>query len=228
MDSRRFDALAKSLAGTDTRRRIVRLLAVLPLGVTLTSVFGDGPDATAKKKKQQTDDDHGSSHRRHRRKAKHRHQTGNNKEHRKGKRKGKRKGSDPGNDPGTTATSCTKRTCTLGVCGSQSDGCGGTMRCGCGTNQLCDEGTCRDCTVICPGGSCLVATLQPFLNGPGPVYVCPGRYIGTFTIDADIEVIGAGQGTDAGDDPAVDTILDAQNTGRVVEIGAGRTVTLRN
>jgi hypothetical protein len=166
MDSRRFDALAKSLSGTDTRRRIVRLLAVLPLGVTLTSVLGDRPETTAKKQKQQTDDDHGSSHRRHRRKAKHRHQTGNSKENRNGKR--------TGCTPKSKAKTC------AGNCGTVRNNCGKRVDCGpctCATGcpqcQTCDaasglcvsvtDGTACDdhnvCTQTdsCQGGVCVGA-----------------------------------------------------------------------
>ena len=170
MDPRRFDTLAKTLTRSGTRRHIVRLLTALPLGVTLTAVLGDLPDATAE------DDDHGSSHRHHRRVARHRHRPGQHKDNptRKRKRKDKSKRSD--------AELFTGRTCTPGTCGSQADGCGGTMRRGCGANQLCDGGTCRDRTVICPGGTCPGAvTLQPKLNVGGTVYACPGRYLGNFT-----------------------------------------------
>src|SRR5215212_2161480 len=115
MDPRRFDSLVKSLSTSSTRHKIVRLLVALPLGVALTSVLGDGPEAAAK------DNNHSGSHRRHRRKAKHRHQTGQDKENRKGKRKGKDKRKKP----------CTPSTCPANACGSQPDGCGGTLSCGC-------------------------------------------------------------------------------------------------
>jgi hypothetical protein len=132
MDSDRFDRLAKTLAAAGTRRGLVRLLAALPLGVTLTSILRDGPDATAE------DDDHGSSHRRHRRKAKHRHQTGNDKEQRKGKRKGKRKGCTPKPDAKTCA----------GKCAIVTNNCGTPVDCGscvcspaCPVCQTCDPAT---------------------------------------------------------------------------------------
>jgi hypothetical protein len=102
MDPRRFDRLVKALSTSSTRRSIARLLAGVPLGVLLTTLLAETPETRAE------DDDHGSSHRRHRRKANHRHQSGNNKEHRKGKRKGKgkkkRKSTDTGPTP--TASAC--------------------------------------------------------------------------------------------------------------------------
>jgi hypothetical protein len=214
MDSGRFDALAKTLADGGSRRRLVRLLATLPLGAALTSLLPDAPDASAE------DDDHGSSGRRHRRKAKHRHQTGNNKEHRKGKRKGKRKDTDHGKKP------CAKSTCPAGICGSQPDGCGGTMQCGCGSTGICIAGACQPCTVSCPSGDPVACgqVLNAKMNAGGTVYVCPGTYRGGFsllgTLAAGVTVIGAGQG----DNPQVDTILDAGGfvgAGRVLLINAG-------
>src|SRR5687768_3468798 len=139
MDSRRFDSLAKSLSSTDTRRGIARLFAALPLGVALTALLGDGRDTTAK------DDDQGSSHRRHRRKAKHRHQTGNNKEHRKGKRKGK--------GACTTAGKAPKKghRCCAGLSKDAAGRCAQPLSCG-------------------TGGPCLVfATSQKFTGNLGGV-----------------------------------------------------------
>jgi hypothetical protein len=223
MDPVRFDTLVKSLSTPGTRRGLVRLLAGLPLGVMLASVPGTAPSATAE------DDDHGSSGRRHRRKTRNRRESGDGKENRKGKRKGrgKRKRTGQGKDTNTGTTDCTKRTCTAGVCGSQADGCGGTLQCRCGSNQLCDEGACRDCTVICPGGTCPGAdTLQPKLAAGGTVYACPGRYLGNFTTLQNVTLIGAGEG----DDPQVDTILDAggvPGAGRVLDIPNNVTVELR-
>jgi hypothetical protein len=129
MDSRRFDTLAKSLSATDTRRRIVRLLAVLPLGVTLTSVFGHGPDATAKKKKkQQQDDDHGSSHRHRRRKTRNARRSGDGKDNRKGKRKRNNHQPDPAPVPGCAPNS-DAQTC-VGHCGTvQQNNCGQNVTC---------------------------------------------------------------------------------------------------
>src|SRR5215218_3098412 len=129
MDPLRFDALTKALAAAGTRRGLVRLLAALPLGVTLGARRGDGPAATAE------DDDHGSSHRHRRRKTRNARRSGDDKDNRNGKRKGKRR--DTKKDKGTQP--CTTRTCAPGVCGSQPDGCGGTLTCGgCAGNTICD------------------------------------------------------------------------------------------
>lgn len=70
MDANEFDALARSLPG-GSRRRAVRLLAALPLGLMLATLRGDVPDATAK------NDDHGRSQRHRHHGANHGHRTGN-------------------------------------------------------------------------------------------------------------------------------------------------------
>jgi hypothetical protein len=152
MDPTRFDRLARTLAAAGTRRGLVRILAALPLGVTLGALRGEGPEASAE------DDDHGSSGRRHRRKAKHRHQTGNNKEHRKGKRKGQ------GKRPGCTSESRAK-TC-AGKCATVINNCGKPVACdpctcatGCPQCQRCnpDTGLCdpvADDTICDDGDAC--------------------------------------------------------------------------
>jgi hypothetical protein len=140
MDPQRFDALTKTLSVAGTRRDLVRRLATLPLGMTLTALLGVLPAAEAKKNTQKNKDkkepkepkptikdpERGSSHRQHRRKAEHRHQTGNSKEHRKGQRKGK------GKDNGTDTATCTPTTCAAQGknCGTIGDGCGNQIRCG--------------------------------------------------------------------------------------------------
>jgi hypothetical protein len=99
--------------------------------------------------------------------------------------------------------------------------CGGTF-CPVAT-AICLDGVCQTCDVTCADGACAGATLQEALNAGGTVVVCPGRYTGNYTFPVDVTVIGAGEG----DDPRVDTILDAQQSGRVVDIPASRTVALR-
>jgi hypothetical protein len=166
MDPRSFDSLVKSLSTCSTRRNIARLLASLPLGVLLSALVSETPETHAK------DDDHGSSHRQHRRKAKHRHQTGNNKEHRRGKRKGK--------DKGTGTTSCAPTTCAAQGknCGTIADDCGGQLRCGpdsCGAGFSCTENVCRcpDGTAVCEGICCQDGEVCQ--NGTGPCCTAQGQ-----------------------------------------------------
>jgi hypothetical protein len=159
MDASRFDRLAKALSSIGTRRGILHLLGALPLALTLASRLGAAPDATAE------DDDHGSSGRRHRRKATHRHQTGNNKEHRKGKRKGK------GKDTGKRRKRCMPdplaHTC-AGRCATVLNNCGTQVDCGsCACTPRCDEcATCNDRTGLCEP--------RPTTDACGPASTCVG------------------------------------------------------
>jgi predicted outer membrane repeat protein len=109
--------------------------------------------------------------------------------------------------------------CPANACGSVPDGCGGTLTCGCPANHLClRSGVCQPCTVTCTGPSMQCGTaLQAALNGGGTLYVCPGRYVGNFTIPTAVSVIGAGEGTDT----VSDTILDVGGTGRGLVINPG-------
>jgi hypothetical protein len=55
------------------------------------------------------------------------------------------------------------------------------------------------------------------MDSGGTVYVCPGLYRGGFELGAAVRVIGAGEGTDS----ASNTILDANDFGRVLRINSG-------
>ncbi len=102
--------------------------------------------------------------------------------------------------------------CDFVSCGN-NHGCGGL--CGCDIDDVCDQGTCRACTVVCSGsGAECGAELQNALAGGGTVVACPGRYTGNFSTNVAFTLIGAG----SGDDPKVDTILDAQGNGHVLKI----------
>lgn len=101
------------------------------------------------------------------------------------------------------------------ACGGD-DGCGGI--CGCGVGSLCHAGFCRTCTVTCngDGGTC-GNLLQAELAKGGRVYVCPGRYAGNFTLSANVELVGAGDG----EDPAGNTVLDGNLNGSVMTVAPG-------
>ena len=110
------------------------------------------------------------------------------------------------------------QTCQGGICGV---GCGSDF---CpAASEICADAACQTCTVTCPGGECSGTALQTKLSGGGAVYVCPGRYTGTFTLANNLTIVGAGQG----DDPRVDTILDADGGLVTVHNDGGQTVTLR-
>lgn len=152
-----------------------------------------------------------------------------------------------GGTPGVCG--CTPATCPAGTdCGTINDGCGGTVSCGgpcggvcvnnvctacsgqqpCPANHLCVAGACVACDVCASG--CAFDSVQDavdFNNGAlEVVHICPGTYLGAkgrVTIARDVELIGAG----AGEAAASNSILDAEQGGRVVGVTGGE-VTLRH
>jgi hypothetical protein len=54
MDTERFDRVTKTLAQAGTRRSLVRLLAVLPVGGALGTLLGDDTAATGRHKRRTT------------------------------------------------------------------------------------------------------------------------------------------------------------------------------
>lgn len=119
--------------------------------------------------------------------------------------------------PGSCAPTCSGQTC------GTPDGCGGT--CACAANALCHGGVCHPCTITCDGNATECGSnLQSLLAGGGTVFLCPGRYVGTYTLPANISIIGAGEG----DDPATSTILDAESQLTTVTIAPGATGSLRS
>lgn len=109
---------------------------------------------------------------------------------------------------GATPGACTARSCA-----SNAE---------CGSGAICASGTCQTCTVTCNGDSAACgAALQQRLDQGGTVYVCPGRYANRFVVGV-ANIIGAG----SGDDPVTNTILDAQNGGRVLSPNDGVTTSL--
>ncbi|MDQ2655731.1 MAG: hypothetical protein M3Z20_22105 [Chloroflexota bacterium] len=185
MDPSTFDAVVKSCTQEKTRRRIVALLAALPLGGLLTII---GEDAVAEK-----------PHERLRRRTRQR----NRKQRRKQRQKGNSShgGGRPG-DSGTCTPQCAGKTC-------GPDGCGGS--CGtCAANSICHDGACQACDV-CP--TCSFKSIQDAVNdsGQGTIYICPGTYYDTLTIDRDCALIGAGQG-EGPDDTVLDGLLFSVET----------------
>jgi hypothetical protein len=80
----------------------------------------------------------------------------------------------------TVEDCCTPKTCTFeaGMCGSQSDTCGGTINCGgCATGETCEDGFCNTtCTIkSCPAGSSLVGCECVKAGCPPGTYKC-GKY----------------------------------------------------
>ena len=203
MDASRFDTLVKSFVTTGTRRALLRLLAPLPLAVGLAALLGDGPEATAQ------DDDQGSSHRRHRRKARHRHQTGDDKENRKGKLKKKRRCAQAGQTPKTGQRGKRKRCCA----GLVTDASG---RCAASPPSLQPS---PGCTGLKPTDD-LQAAIDAAAED-ATLTLCAGTWALTETvvISKNLTIIGAGTGQ---------TTLDGGDAVRVLWIDPGADVTLRD
>jgi hypothetical protein len=205
MDADRFDRFARSLAVPGTRRRLVRVLAALPLGVTLTTLLGDGPEATA------ADDDHGSSHRRQRRRARNRHRPGNDK----GKGKNKDQGKKPCAAVGQKPRTRKRRGCCQGLAKDA------TGRCAAAATPTPPSLT---PTCLPPTPTSPTQGLQEAINqaAPGAILtLCPGTWhlSATVVIAKNLTLRGAGAGQ---------SILDGGNAVRVLQIGVGTTVTVQN
>lgn len=92
----------------------------------------------------------------------------------------------------------------------------------CGSGAICSEGVCHKCSVACNGDSLTCgAALSQRLSQGGSIYVCPGRYGGSFTAGTGI-IAGAG----SGDDPATSTILDGRDENLVLLVEDGATLRL--
>lgn len=210
MDFSRFDSLTRAISTLTTRRSILGLLTG---GLAAGGLFfADGDDAVAG--------------RRRRRRARHR-------RHKARRSRSRRNGKC---SPRPVAAIC------AGRCGlvTNRKTCGRTVDCGpcgadpgcpeCQANQLCRNGACRDCTVSCASnqspeecGAALTAALAD--DTLSEITICPGTYVGNFVISRGVTLIGAGQG----DNPAANTILSADQTGRVLWLATDAgPVTLEN
>lgn len=100
---------------------------------------------------------------------------------------------------------------------------------GCPPNSVCELGGCQPCTVSCPSGdgvACGNDLIRHMALDEGPIYICPGRYIGNFRIFGPrppLVMVGAGNG----DNPANSTILDANFNDRVLLLTAEDNLTLQ-
>ncbi|MCA9878135.1 MAG: right-handed parallel beta-helix repeat-containing protein [Thermomicrobiales bacterium] len=107
--------------------------------------------------------------------------------------------------------------CRGGVCTA----CTATSQCPAGS--LCHAGGCHPCDVTCEGDGQTCGDQLRGKLGPSVLYVCPGVYQGPFELGSS-KLIGAGQGTN----PRADTILDGQESSRVVVVSAAATAELRH
>lgn len=198
MDADRLDRLARALSQTEPRRRVLGLLAALPLAAGLADeAVPAEPDAAAAPRGQRARRQDGAA-------------SG---------------ATAPSGRAGCQAKAA--QVC-AGRCGSLRYRCNGrrkTAACGsCGGGQVCERagGTCEACDVCASG--CAFASVQAAITAAASgetIFVCPGTY-GRITIGKNVTLIGAGDGTDAG----TNTILDGGDSGTVVSVGNGATVRL--
>jgi hypothetical protein len=161
MDASRFDALVRAFASGGTRRRLVAVLAALPLGGSLLPISEEAaaehPRDWMKRRNKQ-----------HNRKR--RNQRGRNKNQKKHQNMGRGKG---GGKPGNCAPSgqacqqnsnCCGGNCFDQICANTVTQCGG-VACPAGATGCCDDGCCSTpanqcnqeglcCAPNCPGREC--------------------------------------------------------------------------
>jgi hypothetical protein len=214
MDADRFDRLSKTLFASGSRRTLLHLLSAVPLAGALAAILGDESVAKDRRRRRKT------RHRqRHERSQDRRRQQQRRKQH-KGKGKDRprcakvgkaaKKGTPccKGLSPDVTGrcvAGCTPGSCPANACGSQPDGCGGTLTCGCTGNAICVSGACRACDVCANGCafSSVRAAINAANNAPtagGTIHICPGTYQDSDSLEMSIlksvTLIGAGDGLD--------------------------------
>lgn len=226
MDARHLDSLVRLLAAADTRRRVLALLATVPLLGGLPGALAPDGAAAARKRKAPV-----AAQRRH------------------GGRKHKHKRKRKTCTPQTTAQTC------AGRCGNVTNNCQQPVACPstcanptpvcanttcvacernsqCASGAICDDGQCAACDV-CPGGSCAFTSVQAAINATpllSTIHVCPGTYLeqagptGAVQIARALRLVGAG----SGENDARSTILKpAQSDVPVVLVGSAQGVTLQ-
>lgn len=192
MDFTRFDTLARAVSSHGTRRRILGLPLGLLATVGLTIASDDDVEAGRRRRRKAR-----RSRRRHDRTCK------------------------PKSRKSICAGKCgtfkNRKTCGRRVnCGS----CPTDLACPeCADGEVCRNGACLACTVTCASNQTpqeCGAALQAALSNVSlsTVTVCPGTYVGNFSVSRGVTVAGAGQG----DDPAANTILSADQDGRVLSL----------
>src|SRR5215213_7679309 len=222
MNTVRFDLVAKHLADAGTRRGILcRIAAItLPLVGALPGLGETGE--AARRRHQMTQRRTDRQDRTHDKKKKKKKTCAKAGQPTSKKRKkccfGLSK--DATGHCAAQSSGCTPASCGPTSCGSVPDGCGGTLSCGgCAGNSLCHGDACQPCAVTCLSGNPEICgvDLQAALDEGGTVYVCPGRYQGGFVLNDAVAIIGAGEGATV----AANTILHANNLGRVLLINGG-------
>ncbi|MEZ4561684.1 MAG: hypothetical protein R2853_02995 [Thermomicrobiales bacterium] len=141
-------------------------------------------------------------------------------------------------DPGQQGQRCGNcRTCeSTGVCGAPAchnptpicvnDTCTAcSTELPCPDGEYCDNGACLPCDV-CSGGGCQFDSVQAAIDAASAgstLHICAGKYAPA-TVSKNLTLIGAGDGSG----PATNTILDGNNSARVVYIPTSVTATLQS
>lgn len=225
MDARHLDSLVRLFASAESRRRVLALLAAMPLLGNLPG--GPEPDAAAARKR-------------------HAPATAQRKRGRKHKKKHKKKPCQPQTTAQTCAGRCGNVTnnCNQPVacpptCANPTPVCANTTCVACERNtqcasgQICDEGRCAACDV-CPGGACTFTSIQAAINATSPqlstIHVCPGTYVenagptSAVAIARALRLVGAGSGEN---DASSTIVMPAQSNAAVVFVGSASPVALQ-
>jgi hypothetical protein len=164
MDAQRFDALARSLTETGSRRGLLALLAVFPvLGSLFALLDLEEVDAKGRRK---------------RRKKRHKHGKGRRRKHHNKQCKAPSLAKTCAGKCGPVVDRCQKTVdcgpcacipndpCTAGVCGTVQNSCGQDVPCGaCPTGQLCAENQCVTGQGSCAAGDNFCLDSNKSCNG---------------------------------------------------------------
>ena len=150
LDHRHFDALTRALSAGNSRRRLVGVLATLPVGGGLTAILDpDDADAAGRRKRRKKRHKHGDDRRR-KRKTKHK----------------KKKPNHPTCTPDSRAQTC------AGQCGAVPNNCGVVVDCG----PCACEPACAACFICNAGetspGTCVIDPAQQGKACGTPGQVC--------------------------------------------------------
>lgn len=186
MDASHFDRHIQRLGEPGTRRRVLQMLALLPVVGELNALASGIDTAVARRRAQESGQPQAIRVEKHKK-----------------RKKRCAKAGQPTNQK--------HKTCCKGLVKGPDGRCTAPV-------SSCD---------VCASG-CRYATIQAAIGdpaGPRTIRICPGRYRENVSTGKSVTLVGAGQGNN----PAVDTIVDATGTNDIaVNISTGITVALQN